>query len=53
MPFFVGVLFEGDPLDPIAYASAALLLAGALLVVASTSARKAAHLDPILALRYG
>ncbi|HMB90615.1 MAG TPA: ABC transporter permease, partial [Rhodothermales bacterium] len=52
-PFFVGLLFEGDPLDPVAYASGALLLAGALLVVACASARKAAHLDPILALRYG
>lgn len=52
-PFFAGLLFEGDPLDPVAYASGAVLLAGALLAVACTSARKAAHLDPILALRYG
>jgi predicted permease len=45
------VLFEISPLDPLAYTAAALLLAGAIALAAWITARRAARVDPVVALR--
>jgi ABC-type antimicrobial peptide transport system permease subunit len=46
-----GVLYEISPLDPSAYAAAAIFLAVATLLAAYLPARRAARVDPSTALR--
>jgi ABC-type antimicrobial peptide transport system permease subunit len=46
-----GLLFDLSPLDPATYAAAAALLLGTALLAAWIPAHRAAHLDPLTALR--
>jgi predicted permease len=46
-----GSLFGLSPLDPLAYAAAAALLAGAAFVATLVPARRALRVDPVVALR--
>jgi putative ABC transport system permease protein len=46
-----GFLFETQPHDPLAYAAVAGLLMGAGALAAFIPARRAARLDPLVALR--
>jgi putative ABC transport system permease protein len=45
-------LFEVSPTDPLTFASVALLLAGIALFAGVFPARRAARVDPVIALRY-
>jgi putative ABC transport system permease protein len=47
-----GLLFGVEPTHALAYATAALLLAIVSLLAAWIPARRAAHVDPLVALRY-
>lgn len=47
-----GVLFEVSPWDPVTFAAAVVLVALAGLFACSIPARRAARLDPLVALRY-
>jgi predicted permease len=49
---FHTMLYEVDRLDPVALGGAALLLMMASLLAAYLPARRAAHIDPLIALRY-
>jgi putative ABC transport system permease protein len=49
---FHTMLYEVDRLDPVALGGAALLLMTASLLAAYLPARRAAHIDPLIALRY-
>jgi ABC-type antimicrobial peptide transport system permease subunit len=46
-----GLLIGIQPIDPVAFASAVLVLTIALLLAAWTPARRAASMDPMRALR--
>jgi putative ABC transport system permease protein len=46
-----GILFGVSPLDPITYATVALVLMGVALLASYVPARRAANLDPVRALR--
>jgi predicted permease len=46
-----GLLHEVSPADPLTYGTAALLLAAVGLLAAWLPARRAAHIDPLVALR--
>lgn len=46
-----GMLFEVRPSDPITYAAVAVLLAAVVLAANYVPARRAAKLDPLVALR--
>ena len=49
---FVGAfLFKGDPHDPLVYAAAGAVLVAAGLLAALVPARRASHVDPVVALR--
>jgi putative ABC transport system permease protein len=45
-------LFEVGPLDPVTFASVAILLLAAALFACYLPARRAAKVDPMAALRY-
>jgi putative ABC transport system permease protein len=49
--FVPGFLFKVDACDPRAYAAAAAVLLLAVLVAALVPARRAARVDPLIALR--
>ena len=49
---FASVLIDLSPLDPLAYAIVALLIAAVALGACLVPARRAARIDPIVALRY-
>ena len=46
-----GLLFELETLDPVSYAGAAAVLLAVALLACCLPARKAAHTDPMEALR--
>jgi ABC-type lipoprotein release transport system permease subunit len=46
------ILFEVRPLDPVAFAAAALTLAGFALLACYLPARRATRVDPLIALRH-
>jgi putative ABC transport system permease protein len=46
-----GLLFQVRPIDPPTYAAVALLLAAAALAACYFPARRAARVDPVVALR--
>jgi len=45
-------LFRNDATDPRAFASAVLVIAGAALIANAIPARRAARVDPMIALRW-
>lgn len=47
-----GMLYEVRPSDPLTYAAASLLLAGVAALAAYWPARRAAKVDPAMALRF-
>jgi len=47
-----GLLFGVRPVDPLTYAAIALLLGASALVACYLPARRAARVDPMVALRY-
>jgi ABC-type antimicrobial peptide transport system permease subunit len=49
--FLRGLLYEVHPLDPAVLVLAMLLLGGAAIVASYVPARKAARMDPLVALR--
>jgi putative ABC transport system permease protein len=49
--FLTGLLFEIKPMDPVAIGSAALILAGVAFIACYLPARRAAKVDPMIALR--
>ncbi len=52
MRFLTQLLFGVQPLDPLTYVAAALLIAAVALVACWIPARRAARVDPMVALRY-
>ena len=46
------LLFETEPLDPVSLGAAALMLVGAAIVATWIPARRAARVDPLVAMRY-
>jgi len=50
--FIASYLYGVSPLDPLAFITAALILAGAVLLASWLPARRAAKIDPMVALRY-
>ena len=50
--FLQSVLFEIEPLDPLTFASVALILAAAVLLASAIPARQASRTDAMKALRY-
>ncbi len=46
-----GLLFGIEPLDPVTFLAAPLLLVGVAAVAAYVAARRASHIDPVHALR--
>jgi ABC-type antimicrobial peptide transport system permease subunit len=51
-PMLRGLLFELSPLDPLALASAAILVIGASVAACCVPALRASRVDPLAALRH-
>jgi putative ABC transport system permease protein len=49
--YLAGMLFDLTPLDPVTYAAVALLFAAVALAASYLPARRATHVDPVIALR--
>jgi putative ABC transport system permease protein len=49
--FMTSLLFNVQPIDPVAYGSVALVLVGVAILASYLPARRAAQIDPVVALR--